>query len=166
MGLLSAIKSHVRAIDRDQPVERAILLEAAYVEQFARQRFVLLVTGVFAVIALVLAAIGLYGVIAFGVAQRTREIGVRMALGAQQSEVLWFVMKRGLRLTGIGLAVGIVAALALGRVVAGLLYGVTATDRATLLAVSFLLAIVAMLATYLPARRATRVDPLLALRYE
>jgi putative ABC transport system permease protein len=126
----------------------------------------LLLLGIFAAIALLLAAIGLYGVIAFGVADRTREIGVRVALGAKRRDVLLLVMQRGMLLTGIGLAIGLMAALALGRVVASLLYGVSPTDSLTLLAVALFLTAVAMLATYLPARRATRVDPMVALRIE
>ena len=104
--------------------------------------------------------------IAFGVTQRTREIGVRVALGAQHADVLRQVMQRGMLLTGAGLAIGFVAALALGRVLAGLLYGITPTDPATLLTVALFLAGVAMLATYLPARRAARLDPMVALRAE
>jgi putative ABC transport system permease protein len=132
----------------------------------AQPRFTMLLLGSFAAAAVLLAAIGLYGVIAFGVAQRTREIGVRVALGAQHGDVLRLVMRRGMLLTGIGLAIGIAAALALGRVMAGLLYGVTPNDPATLVSVALFLAAVAMLATYLPARRATRVHPMVALRTE
>jgi ABC-type antimicrobial peptide transport system permease subunit len=115
---------------------------------------------------LLLAAIGLYGVIAFGVTARAREIGVRLALGAPHTDVLRLIMQRGILLTGIGLVIGIALALALGRLISGLLYGVTPHDPTTLLGVAMLLACVALLATYIPARRATRVDPLVSLRYE
>jgi putative ABC transport system permease protein len=135
-------------------------------EDLAQSRFTMLLLGSFAGAALLLAAIGLYGVIAFNVTQRTQEIGVRVALGAQYGDVLQLVMQRGVLLMGTGLVIGIAVALALGHVVAGLLYGVTPTDPATLVAVAFFLSAVTMLATYLPARRAARVDPLVALRYE
>ena len=135
-------------------------------DDLAQPRFTMLLLASFAAAALLLAAIGLYGVIAFSVVQRTQEIGVRLALGARQSDVLRLVMRRGMLLTATGLAIGMTAALALGQVVGGLLYGVTSHDPATLLAVALFLAAVAMLATYLPARRASRVDPMVALRAE
>ena len=120
----------------------------------------------FATLALVLACVGLYGVISYAVAQRTHEIGVRMALGAQRSHVLRLVMREGMLLTFAGLVLGTAGALAATRVMTDLLYGVTATDAISFISVSALLVLVALLACYLPARRATNVDPLVALRYE
>lgn len=132
----------------------------------AQPRFTMLFLAGFAAAALLLTAIGLYGVIAFGVTQRTREIGVRVALGAQYTSILRLVMQRGMLLTGTGLVIGVAAALALGRVMTGLLYGITPTDPGTLVAAALFLASVATIATYLPARRATRLDPTVALRAE
>jgi putative ABC transport system permease protein len=120
----------------------------------------------FAMTAVLLAAIGLYAVIDFDVGQRRGEIGVRLALGAERRHVVRLVMRRGLALTGVGLAAGIVVALASGRLVGGLLYGITPDDRPTLLIVTSIVAVVAAVATYLPARRAARVDPVAALRAE
>jgi putative ABC transport system permease protein len=132
----------------------------------AQPRFTMLLLGSFAGAAVLLAGIGLYGVMVFGVTQRTREIGVRVALGAQRGDVLRLVMRRGMLLVGIGLAIGTAGALALGRIVAGLLYGVTPADLPTMVTVAVFLAAVAMVATYLPARRAARVDPIAALKTE
>jgi ABC-type antimicrobial peptide transport system permease subunit len=126
----------------------------------------MLLLGSFAGAAVLLAGIGLYGVMVFGVTQRTREIGVRVALGAQRGDVLRLVMRRGMLMVGIGLAIGTAGALALGRIVAGLLYGVTPADPPTMVTVAVFLAAVAMVATYLPARRAARVDPIAALKTE
>jgi putative ABC transport system permease protein len=166
VAMARLIAAQVMMIDADQPVGEIRPLRDFVADDLAQPRFTMLLLASFATAALLLAAIGLYGVITFGVTQRTREIGIRVALGAQRSDVLRLVMRRGMRLTGTGLLIGLVAALALGRVVAGLLYGITPADPATLLAVALFMAAVAMLATYLPARRATRVDPMAALRTE
>ena len=160
------VAAQLTAIDPNQPVGEIRAMRDFVSADLAQPRFTMLLLGGFAAAALLLAAIGLYGVIAFGVTQRTREIGVRVALGAQQHDVVRLVMQRGMLLIGTGLAIGSAAALALGRFMAGLLYGVTPTDPVTLLAVALFLAAVAILATYLPARRAARVDPMVALRAE
>jgi putative ABC transport system permease protein len=165
-SIAALVSAQVRAIDADQPVAAVRPLEAFITDDLARPHFTMLLLGGFATAALLLVAIGLYGVIAFSVAQRTREIGVRVALGAQHRDILRLVMRRGIVLVGIGLAIGIAAALASGRVVASLLYGVTPGDPANLLGVTLFLAAVAAVAIYVPARRALRVQPLAALRTE
>jgi putative ABC transport system permease protein len=132
----------------------------------SRERFQMLLLALFAALALVLACVGLYGVISYAVAQRTHEIGVRMALGAQSRDVLSLVIRQGMVLTIAGLLVGIAVGLAATRVMTDMLFGVTATDAVTFVSAGVLLVIVAFLACYVPARRATKVDPLVALRYE
>jgi putative ABC transport system permease protein len=132
----------------------------------ARQRFSTLLLGVFAGVALVLAAVGIYGVMSYSMAQRTREIGIRMALGAQKRDVLKLAVGQGLKLVAVGVGLGLVGALALTRVMSSLLFGVSATDPATLVTISLILVAVALLASYIPARRASKLDPLIALRYE
>ena len=166
MAMAAAITNQVREIDPNQPVAEVRGMRELVSADLAQPRFTMLLLGSFAASALLLAAIGLYGVIAFGVTQRAREIGVRVALGAQHTDVLRLIMQRGMQLTGIGVVIGIALALALGHLMSGLLYGVTPRDPATLLGVAVFLACVALLATYLPARRATELDPIVALKYE
>jgi putative ABC transport system permease protein len=132
----------------------------------SRPRFLTLLLTIFSVVALVIAAVGIYGVIAYNVARRSKEFGLRMALGAQTGDVLGLVLKQGALLTAIGVLVGAAAALGLTRLMASLLFDVSTTDAATYISVSAILAAVALAATYVPARRATRVDPMKALRYE
>ena len=132
----------------------------------AQPRFNMMLLGVFAGVALILAAIGIYGVIAYNVTQRTREIGIRMALGAQRTEMLGMILRQSLTLVAIGLTIGLIASLAGTRVMSSLLFGVGATDLFTYALVVGLLGGAALLASYIPARRAMKVDPMVALRYE
>ena len=165
-SLATALRSAVTALDRDQPVANIRTLEKIVSDSVAPRRLTMLLLGIFAALALVLAGVGLYGVISYSVTQRTHELGVRMALGAQPSEVLRLVIGHGMILTMIGVAIGLAGAFALTRFLSSLLFGVTARDPATFLAVALALASVALAACYIPARRATRVDPMVALRYE
>ena len=132
----------------------------------AQPRFNMMLLGTFAGVAMILAAIGIYGVIAYSVAQRTKEIGIRMALGAQRRDILRMILWQGLPIVGGGLAVGVAAALALTRLMSSLLYGVTANDLSIYAIVLAVLSVAALLATLFPARRAMNVDPMVALRYE
>jgi putative ABC transport system permease protein len=164
--LIEPIRREVQAVDKDQPLGNVRTLEALVARSVAPRRFNLLLLCAFAFVALLLGAVGLYGVLSYLVTQRTREIGVRMALGAQASDVLRLIIKHGMTLALIGVGVGLALALALTRLMAGLLYGVSATDPLTFMLIAFVLIFVALLACYLPARRATKVDPLIALRTE
>ena len=159
-----ALTAAVHSVDSDQPVADVRTLDSFVSADLARPRFTALLLGGFAGAALLLAALGLYGVIAFSVAHRRREIGVRVALGAEPRDVVALMMTRGARLLAMGLAVGLAGALALGRNVAALLYGVSASDVETLSVVVLLLGGVGMLASYLPARQAARVDPIVVLK--
>jgi putative ABC transport system permease protein len=164
--LVEPIRGEVRLLDRDQPLGNVRTL-ASYVEQtVAPRRFSMTLAGVFAFVALVLGAVGLYGVLSYTVAQRAREIGIRMALGAQRGDVHRLVISQGMALALGGVAAGVLASLALTRLMSGLLFGVSATDATTYVALTLLLLLVALAACYLPARRASKVDPLIALRYE
>src|SRR5688572_10019567 len=166
MSLVPAIRKEVQAMDPDQPIA-AIRTMGEWVDRsVAAPRYRTTLFGLFALLAMVLAATGIYGVMSYSVAQRTHEIGVRMALGARRIDVLKLVVRQGMLLVVIGLALGLVGAFALTRVMESLLFGVTAKDPITFVAVAGLLAAVAFIACYLPARRATKVDPLTALRYE
>ena len=166
LALAGSVRKTVWEVDRDQPVSNVSTMEGVLSESIARQRFSTLLFAIFAGVALVLAAVGIYGVMSYSMAQRTREIGIRMALGAQRRDVLKLAIGQGLKLVAIGVVVGLAFALALSRVMTSLLYGVSATDPATLVTISVILVAVALLASYIPARRATKVDPLVALRYE
>ncbi len=165
-ALAGAIRTQVQALDPSQAVYDVKTMSERVTESVAQQRFAAVLLALFAGLALALAAVGLYGVLSYMVAQRTHEIGVRMALGAHPRDVLRLVIGQGLKLAVIGVAVGIAAAFGLTRLMASLLYGVSATDPLTFVGVSLLLVLVALLACYVPARRAMRVDPMLALRYE
>lgn len=164
--LTAAIRSEVQALDKDLPIYNVKTMEQRVSESAAQPRFRTLLLGLFACVALLLASVGIYGVISYSVTQRTHEIGIRLALGAQASDVLRLVVKQGMVLALIGIVIGLVAAFAVTRVMVSLLYGVTATDPVTFVGVSLLLAGVALVACLVPARRATKVDPMIALRYE
>ena len=165
-SMAATVRNAVWEIDKDQPVSNIRTMEEILLDSIARQRFSMLLLAIFAGVALLLAAVGIYGVMSYSVAQRTHEIGIRMALGAQTGAVLKLAVGYGLKLVIAGVAIGLVAAFALTRVMSTLLYGVTATDPTTFALISLLLVGVAALASYIPARRATKVDPMIALRYE
>jgi putative ABC transport system permease protein len=167
-SLAGALRNQVQAIEPNEPVNPVVPLEERLSNSraVAGRRFQMLLFGVFAGIALVIAAVGIYGVISYAVSQRTQEIGIRMALGAQAGDVLRMVVWRGMRLTLIGVALGLAAALALTRVMKNLLFEVNSTDPVTFAVITLVLIGVALIASYIPARRATKVDPLIALRSE
>ncbi|HEV8203970.1 MAG TPA: ABC transporter permease [Pyrinomonadaceae bacterium] len=161
-----AMRSEVAALDRDQPIYSLMTMDQRISDSIAPRRFNMFILGLFAALALLLAAIGIYGIMAFAVVQRTHEIGVRMALGASTRDVLRLVMRNGFKLALIGIVVGLVVAYAATRVLSSLLFEVSARDPVIFVIDAVLLAIAALLACYIPARRATKVDPLVALRYE
>jgi putative ABC transport system permease protein len=165
-GIADLMRSEVWAVDKDLPVPDIKSMDQLLANSVARRRFNMLLLSVFAAVALVLAAVGLYGVMSYSVTQRSREIGIRMALGAKPSDVLRLVVKQGMTPALIGVGIGLGAALALTRVMTSLLFAVRATDPATFVIISMLLTLVALAASFIPARRATKVDPMIALRYE
>jgi len=164
--LSTALQREVLAVDKDQPISEVRTTKSLMAESIARTRFATLLLGIFAAVAFGLASVGIYGVMSYSVTQRTNEIGIRMALGATGSNVLSLVLRRGLILAGSGLVVGLIGSFALTRLLTTMLFGVSATDPVTFVVVAVLLTTVALLATYIPARRAMKVDPLVALRYE
>ena len=164
--MASAVRKEIAALDSGVPVYQVATMDQLVRATVATERFDLFVLVFFAALALTLAAVGIYGVLAFGVSRRTREIGIRFALGAHPREVLRLVVRQGMQLVIAGILLGIAGALALTRLMASLLYGVSPTDPATFVAVSVFLAMVALIACYVPARRAMRVDPIVALRTE
>jgi predicted permease len=165
-SLIPAIKREFASLDATLPLSHISSMEELASRSVASQRFNMLLLGAFAVLGLLLAAVGIYGVMSYTVAQHTREIGIRVALGAQRSDILKLVVGRGMALTAIGIAVGVFGSFALTRFIASMLFGVKATDPATFASIALLLASVALFACLVPARRATRVDPMIALRYE
>jgi putative ABC transport system permease protein len=165
-SLANAARSAVWEVDKEQPVTEVKSMEQYFSASIAQRRFNMILLAVFAGVALVLAAVGLYGVMSYSAVQRTQEIGIRMALGANQTDVMKLVVKQGMLLALAGVATGLGAALALTRLMASLLYGVSATDPATFVLISLILTAVALLACLVPARRATKVDPCVALRHE
>jgi putative ABC transport system permease protein len=166
LSLAADVRREIHRLDPSLPVSQVRPMETVLFDSVARPRFVMVLVLLFAAVALILAAVGTYGVLSYAVAQRTREIGVRMALGAQIGQVLRMILGQGALLAGIGLLLGVVGAVGLRKVLASLLFGVTPTDPLIFAAVVALLALVSFVACYFPARRAARVDPLIALRYE
>ena len=165
-GLATAILNQIQAVDKDQPVFNTQTMERVVADSVARRRLNVLLLGIFAALALTLAVIGIYGVMSYLVAQRTHEIGVRIALGARAADVLRLVVKQGMSLALAGVVIGLIGALIVARLMSSLLYGVSAIDPFIFIGVPLLLSGVALIACYIPARRATKVDPLVALRYE
>jgi len=166
VGYFASVRSEIAALDQSLPLFEVKTMRQHLGVALLPARLAGSVLGIFGLVALILAATGIYGVMAYSVSQRTREIGIRMALGARSSDVLSMVVRQGMKLVAIGGAIGLTAALALTRMMTSLLYGVSPTDPLTLGAISLLLILVALLACYLPGLRATRVDPMIALRYE
>ncbi|HKR58844.1 MAG TPA: ABC transporter permease [Pyrinomonadaceae bacterium] len=165
-GLTNALRQQVQAVDPNLPLFGERTMDDLVSASIAQRRFAMQVVVVFGVLALFLAGIGIYGVMAYSVTQRTREIGIRLALGASTGNILRWLLRQGMILTVIGVGVGLFGALALTRLLRGLLFGIAPTDVITYIALTLLLSMVALLACYIPARRATKVDPLVALRYE
>jgi predicted permease len=166
LSLVSAVRAQVAGPTQDQPIYAVRTMEQIIARSLAQRRFTMLVLIIFAGTALLLAAVGIYGVMSYAVTRRSHEIGIRTALGASRGEIVGLVLRQGMRLAAIGMAAGLVAALALTRFMAGLLYGVRPADPATLAAVTLLLGGIALLACYIPARRAAAVDAVVALRCE
>ena len=160
------LREQVQAVDPELPVFGAQTLNETVSASLSERRFSMEMVGLFALTALLLAGLGIYGVISYLVSERTHEIGIRLALGAQRRDIMQMVLRQGLGLSIAGAAVGLVCALIVSHLMAGLLYGVRPTDPLTFAGVALLLIGVALLACYIPARRAIRVDPLVALRYE
>jgi putative ABC transport system permease protein len=165
-ALAPSLRAAVRQIDREQPILGIRTLEEMRSESLAARRFMLLLTAALAVLALVLAAVGIYSIMSYTVTQRTSEIGIRMSLGAEARDIMRLIVGQALKLVGIGIAVGVIVALGATRVMTTLLYGITATDPATFVSICLIIGAIALIASYVPANRATKVDPLVAIRYD
>ena len=165
-GIATAVQSAIWAVDKDQPVVNIQPMEQILWQSVAAPRIYMLLLGIFAAIALVIACAGIYGVSAYAVVRRRREIGIRLAIGATPGQIVALILRHGMVLILIGVGIGVAGSLALTKTIAGFLHGITATDAPTFLAVLVLFAVVALLSTYVPARRAARIDPTVAFRYE
>jgi putative ABC transport system permease protein len=166
LDLVVAIQREVKSIDQDQPISGVKTLEQRVADSVSAKRFSMMLMLIFAVVALLLAVVGIYGVMSYSVTQSTREIGIRMALGATRKDVLGLIIRNGVALTTIGLVLGLAMAFGITRFMRSMLYGVSATDAVTFTVVALALAVVAIGACYLPARRATKVDAIIVLRSE
>jgi len=166
LKMIGPVRSEIAKIDSDLPVAQIDTLDHRFADAVAQPRFRTVLIALFAAVALILACVGIYGVMSYSVTQRTHEIGVRMALGARGHDVLKMVIRQGLTVAGIGVTVGLAASFALTRLMSSLLFGVKPTDPPTFIITALILALTALLACYIPARRATKVDPMIALRYE
>jgi len=166
LSVTAAVRNEIRKLDPDLPVTQVATMEQRLSKAISQPRFRTNLIALFAVVALILACVGIYGVISYSVSQRTHEIGIRMALGARTGDVLRMVVRQAIGLAVIGVALGLAASYALTSLMSTLLFGVKPTDPPTFIATAVLLGITALVASYLPARRATKVDPLVALRYE
>jgi putative ABC transport system permease protein len=164
--LISAVRQQVKTIDADQPIYSVRTMHEIRAESVAPERLNLMLLSIFAGIALVLAIVGIYGVMSYSVTQRTHEIGIRMAIGAQPRDVFRMVIGQGMMLAMIGVGIGLVGAFALTRLMTTMLFGIEPTDPTTFAAIATLLTVVALVACYVPGRRATKVDPVVSLRYE
>jgi predicted permease len=165
-SLAIAIRNQIQALEPNEPVNQVITMDRRLADSVAQRRYQTLLFGVFAAVALIIATVGIYGVISYGVGQRTHEIGIRMALGAQSGDVLRMVIGQGMRFTMIGAALGVASALGLTRALESLLFNVSPNDPATFACIALLLVAVALIASYIPARRATKIDPLQSIRHE
>jgi putative ABC transport system permease protein len=165
-SVTASARNAIYSIDRDVPIAKVATLETLLDASMTQSRFTMLLLGAFGILALVLASVGIYGVISCAVAQRTREFGIRMALGAQPAGVFGMILGQGIRLAGLGIFLGLAASAVITRVMASLLFGVQPIDPLTFVAVPLLLIGVVIAACYLPARQAMRVDPMVALRHE
>jgi putative ABC transport system permease protein len=166
LSLASVVRDQVWAVDRNQPVSNILSMEQLIETSFRQSSFTMVLLSSFAAVAMLLAALGIYGVMSFLVAQRTNEIGVRMALGARQRDVLRLVLKEGMLLVAAGISIGLVASLALTHLISSLLFGVGSTDPGTFMIIPQFIIVIAFVACYVPARVASKVDPIVALRYE
>ncbi len=165
-SLSAAIQHEIQSVDSQLAASKIRTMDQVISESTARQNFNMLLLTIFAGLALLLAAIGIYGLMSYTVEQRTQELGIRMALGADRGDMLKLVVRQGMLLSGIGVVIGLAASFGLNRLLGNLLFGVKATDPITYAVVAVILIFVALLATYIPARRATQIDPMVALRYE